>query len=57
MLMSCGRVAGAHYACAVSLPMSGRARFVQWRRGQAATPLWLRIPMQLLFIAWAWAVG
>jgi uncharacterized membrane protein len=25
-------------------------------RGRAVTSLWLRIPMQLLFIAWAWAV-
>src|SRR5262245_8884178 len=25
-------------------------------RGRRATPLWLRIPMQVLFIAWAWYV-
>jgi uncharacterized membrane protein len=25
-------------------------------RGRPATALWLRVPMQLLFIAWAWAV-
>lgn len=25
-------------------------------RGRAATPLWLRVPMQVLFIAWAWVV-
>ena len=25
-------------------------------RGRTATPLWLRTPMQILFIAWAWAV-
>jgi uncharacterized membrane protein len=25
-------------------------------RGRRVTPLWLRIPMQLLFIAWAWHV-
>jgi uncharacterized membrane protein len=25
-------------------------------RGRRATSLWLRIPMQVLFIAWAWAV-
>jgi uncharacterized membrane protein len=25
-------------------------------RGRPVTPLWLRIPMQLLFTAWAWAV-
>jgi uncharacterized membrane protein len=25
-------------------------------RGRHATPLWLRVPMQALFIAWAWAV-
>jgi uncharacterized membrane protein len=25
-------------------------------RGRAATPLWLRVPMQALFIAWAWVV-
>lgn len=25
-------------------------------RGRAPTPLWLRVPMQLLFIAWTWAV-
>ena len=23
-------------------------------RGHAATPLWIRIPMQILFIGWAW---
>ncbi len=25
-------------------------------RGRRATPLWLRAPMQLLFMAWAWMV-
>ena len=25
-------------------------------RGRPATALWLRVPMQLLFIAWAWVV-
>ena len=25
-------------------------------RGRAATPLWLRTPMQALFIAWTWTV-
>ena len=25
-------------------------------RGRPATSLWLRVPMQVLFIAWAWAV-
>jgi uncharacterized membrane protein len=25
-------------------------------RGRRATSLWLRVPMQVLFIAWAWAV-
>jgi uncharacterized membrane protein len=25
-------------------------------RGRPATALWLRVPMQLLFIAWAWAI-
>ena len=25
-------------------------------RGRRATPLWLRIPMQVLFVAWAWYV-
>jgi uncharacterized membrane protein len=25
-------------------------------RGRRATPLWLRVPMQALFIAWAWLV-
>jgi uncharacterized membrane protein len=25
-------------------------------RGRPATALWLRIPMQLLFISWAWAI-
>jgi len=25
-------------------------------RGRVATPLWLRTPMQILFIAWAWMV-
>jgi len=23
-------------------------------RGRAATPLWLRVPMQILFVIWAW---
>jgi uncharacterized membrane protein len=25
-------------------------------RGRQATPLWLRVPMQILFIAWAWVI-
>jgi uncharacterized membrane protein len=25
-------------------------------RGSSATPLWIRTPMQILFIAWAWWV-
>jgi uncharacterized membrane protein len=25
-------------------------------RGRPATSLWLRVPMQILFIAWAWAI-
>jgi uncharacterized membrane protein len=25
-------------------------------RGRAATPVWLRVPMQVLFILWAWTV-
>lgn len=25
-------------------------------RGKPATPLWLRVPMQVLFVAWAWLV-
>jgi uncharacterized membrane protein len=25
-------------------------------RGRPATPLWIRVPMQLLFVAWAWMV-
>jgi uncharacterized membrane protein len=25
-------------------------------RGRAATPLWLRVPMQILFVIWAWCV-
>lgn len=25
-------------------------------RGRRATPLWLRVPMQVLFVAWAWYV-
>ena len=25
-------------------------------RGRQATPLWIRVPMQVLFIAWAWMV-
>jgi len=25
-------------------------------RGRRVTPLWLRIPMQVLFVAWAWLV-
>jgi uncharacterized membrane protein len=35
--------------------VSAARRGVQLR-GRAATPLWLRTPMQILFIAWAWAV-
>ncbi len=26
-------------------------------RGRQATPLWIRVPMQILFIVWAWYVG
>jgi len=25
-------------------------------RGRRVTPLWLRVPMQVLFVAWAWYV-
>ena len=25
-------------------------------RGRRATPLWIRVPMQVLFIAWTWVV-
>ena len=25
-------------------------------RGRRATPLWIRVPMQILFVAWAWYV-
>jgi uncharacterized membrane protein len=25
-------------------------------RGRPATPLWIRVPMQVLFVAWAWMV-
>jgi uncharacterized membrane protein len=25
-------------------------------RGRRATPLWIRVPMQVLFAAWAWIV-
>src|SRR5262249_8249918 len=25
-------------------------------RGRRATPLWIRVPMQVLFVAWAWYV-
>jgi uncharacterized membrane protein len=25
-------------------------------RGRRATPLWIRIPMQILFVAWGWYV-
>jgi uncharacterized membrane protein len=25
-------------------------------RGRRATPPWLRVPMQVLFIVWAWSV-
>jgi uncharacterized membrane protein len=25
-------------------------------RGRPPTPLWLRVPMQILFVAWAWMV-
>lgn len=35
--------------------VSAALRGVQLR-GRAATPLWLRTPMQILFIAWAWTV-
>jgi uncharacterized membrane protein len=26
-------------------------------RGKPATPLWIRTPMQALFIVWAWVVA
>jgi uncharacterized membrane protein len=32
------------------------ARRAVMLRGRRATSLWLRVPMQVLFIAWAWAV-
>jgi uncharacterized membrane protein len=35
--------------------VSAARRSVQLR-GRTVTPLWLRMPMQILFIAWAWAV-
>jgi len=35
--------------------VSAALRGVQLR-GKAPTPLWIRIPMQILFIAWAWWV-
>ncbi len=35
--------------------VSASRRSVQLR-GRTVTPLWLRIPMQIIFIAWAWAV-
>ncbi|MGC2108228.1 MAG: DoxX family protein [Candidatus Korobacteraceae bacterium] len=35
--------------------VSAAQRGVQLR-GHAATPLWIRIPVQILFIAWAWWV-
>ena len=35
--------------------VSAARRRVQLR-GRTVTPLWLRIPMQVLFIAWAWAI-
>src|SRR5262245_6206934 len=35
--------------------ISAARRGVQLR-GRPATQLWLRVPMQVLFIAWAWAV-
>src|SRR5262245_53626459 len=25
-------------------------------RGRRATPLWIRVPMQVLFVAWAWCI-
>lgn len=36
--------------------ISAARRGVQLR-GKAPTPLWIRTPMQILFIAWAWWVG
>jgi len=35
--------------------ISAAIRGVQLR-GRRATPLWLRVPMQILFVGWAWAV-
>jgi uncharacterized membrane protein len=35
--------------------VSAARRGVQLR-GRTVTPLWLRLPMQVLFIVWAWAV-
>jgi uncharacterized membrane protein len=35
--------------------VSAARRSVQLR-GRTVTPLWLRMPMQVLFIVWAWAV-
>jgi uncharacterized membrane protein len=35
--------------------VSAARRSVQLR-GRTVTPLWLRTPMQILFIAWAWVV-
>jgi len=35
--------------------VSAALRGVQLR-GAAATPLWIRVPVQILFIAWAWWV-
>src|SRR4029453_4549265 len=31
-------------------------RRAQLLRGRRATPLWLRVPMQALFVVWLWAV-
>jgi uncharacterized membrane protein len=42
---------------AVMLPANiSAARRGVLLRGRPATSLWLRVPMQLLFIAWAWAI-
>lgn len=41
----------------VMLPanISAARRGIQLR-GRAPTPLWIRVPMQVLFVVWAWAV-
>jgi uncharacterized membrane protein len=42
---------------AVMLPanISAARRGIELR-GRPATPLWIRVPMQILFVAWAWHV-